>query len=109
MTPPEAVAYLQRFSYKPNFTFLFYSEPPARIVAYIKARVPDATTSRAEFITVQTTQHLDFGLFGLFGKQAEECLTTWLSGQVEAFERHEAAEWLKRDGDQVQNPHAESP
>lgn len=108
MTPPEAVAYLQRFTYKPNFTLLFNAERLGGLSVYIKARVPNSRPG-AKTLVVSNTARLDMGVTILGREDVERWLTSWLQAQLEAFERHELAEWFRRDGELVKDPHAEDP
>lgn len=80
-------------------------EPPKIVAAFDSISLYDAPFSRLEMerpiIPVTGTRIVDEDVIGypdLFG--------AWLMRQLDSFERHEMREWLRRDGELVDDPHA---
>jgi hypothetical protein len=98
---------LARFTYKPGWKFQVFSYAPERPLVgamctlMIKLRVPD-TYHPENIIDVQSVH----GLYAGVHDASEEAFARYLAECIAYVELHEAREWLRRDGEIYDNPHA---
>lgn len=98
MTTTQAIAYLKRITYKPNFTFRFVSEGPI-VKMYIAAAFPDSDDPER-----MTSANMEAS-FHIYHMQKTEYILDWFWDHLQGFECHEMHEWFKVDGVKRWNPH----
>jgi hypothetical protein len=97
---------LDRYTYKPGWTWTIDSDPPRRLapVDYgirIKFTTPDSRGTGHE-IPVMAKFRVPFYLAQ---ERDEGMFADWLARCILEMERHEQREWLRRDGVIYDNPH----
>lgn len=93
---------LARYSYKPGWAFTVgeHEGAPALVVL---ARVPDARGDKESFL-LRGAKKLPPGVDTFTDDQ----LTRLVDALLKSMDDHERAEWLRRDGQLINDPHGEA-
>lgn len=103
MTYAELQMLLIRVTYKPNFKFQAYRQANVdSIRVSLAAQLPDARDTEGQIVTIHSC--LDISEPTLLGYTQSQVLE-YLCKLILDFEKHEADEWFKLDGVQVNDPH----
>jgi hypothetical protein len=105
--------YLKRFTYKPGWGFTVCQDwsYPGGLILHIQTESrPDANNpnDRNRWNPVQTTARMHFPR-DMSPKQMESAFRGQLLQAIRALELHEMDEWLRFDGEHVNDPHPEIP
>lgn len=99
--------FLESLKYKPGWEFLITDcygsdgKPNGRLVLTVTHREPDVTNP-AKLTTIACNQMIDVPMMEAGGA---EWFKHFIFEVIREAEMHELAEWLKFDGDNIEDPH----
>lgn len=93
---------IARYSYKPGWAFLI-GEQDGKPALVALARVPDARGEKESFL-LRGAKKLPAGV----EDYTDDQLSSFVDALLKRMDDHERAEWLRRDGVLVNDPHGGS-